>query len=274
MLSSRLHSEGLRVVDCRFDLADPSAGRRQYLAGHIPGAVYADLDVDLAAPADDTTGRHPLPETTTIVDTLSRLGIDTDTDVVVYDAGSGAFAARLWWMLRWLGHDRAAVLDGGLSAWQNAGFPVETGTRSVAEKAFIATERPELVLALDELLENGSTADGLNLLDARDAARYRGEVEPIDPVSGHIPGALNLPFTRALHDDGRWKSRDELKRLWSELLGEDTETPSAVMCGSGVTACHLVVSAILAGYSEPRVYVGSWSEWIRDPNRPVATGGG
>jgi thiosulfate/3-mercaptopyruvate sulfurtransferase len=271
-LESARNSANLRIVDCRFDLMDPSAGEAQYLNAHIPGAVYADLDRHLAAPVSERSGRHPLPSVGNIAATFAEFGISNDSAVVVYDSGSGAFAARMWWMLRWLGHDNVSLLDGGFAAWTSLSMPVEQGKQTVSRGTFVATERPELLLPLQELVDNKQSAHGKNLVDARDAARFRGEVEPIDPVAGHIPGALSLPFTDALRDDGGWKSPSELRTLWSGVLGEDPETPSAVMCGSGVTACHLVLSAILAGYREPRVYIGSWSEWIRDTGRPVATG--
>ncbi len=261
------------IVDCRFDLRDPAAGAKQYAAAHIPSAVFADLDSDLSAPVTNLTGRHPLADVDELSSTFGRLGIDRRTPVVVYDADSGALAARCWWLLRWLGHERVRLLDGGLAAWQAAGLPVDAGTVTAEPRHFDARPRPGLLFELQELLDNGASAEGLYLIDARDAARFRGDIEPIDPVAGHIPGAINLPYTAALHEDGTWRSDQEIRAIWADVLGGDRDTATAAMCGSGVTACHLIVSALLAGNSEPRVYIGSWSEWIRDPQRPVATGG-
>ena len=270
-LWSNMGEANLRIVDCRFELTRPDAGRNDYLRGHLPGAVYADLDKDLAAPVASGTGRHPLPDPAELALMFGRLGISTDTKVVVYDDCSGALASRAWWLLRWLGHDRAAVLDGGIMRWQSLQLPVEQGGIVVATQDFIAAPRPELILETTEIL--AATAESLLLIDARDPARFRGEVEPIDNVAGHIPGALNLPFTESLSSDGTWKSEHELRQLWQEVLARNHETPCGVMCGSGVTACHLVISALRAGLPEPRLYVGSWSEWITDPGRPIDAGG-
>lgn len=271
-LGSALANPALRVVDCRFQLLDPDAGRKAYVESHIPGAVYADLDKDLAGAMRPGTGRHPLPDVTELSATFSRMGIDGRTSVVVYDDSSGAVAARAWWLLRWLGHADVRLLDGGLAEWQRHGLPVQTGEVSVAAANFDANPRQELVLTTDELCEDGQTIAAICLVDARDTARFIGDEEPIDPVAGHIPGAMNLPLSRNLDHDGLWKRPAELAAGLREVLGEAYDAPWAVMCGSGVTACHLVIAALQAGYREPRVYVGSWSEWIADPARPVATG--
>lgn len=273
-LLQHLDDPNWRVIDCRFDLADARAGHQSYLEGHIPGAVFADLNDDLAAQPTAVTGRHPLPSIPDITEFFGRLGVGRDTTVVVYDVGNGAMAARCWWLLRWLGHDNVVLLDGGLSRWRALDLPLVTGRESVASSAFVARLRHDLVVTTEELMANLETIATMNLLDARDAARFRGEVEPIDPVAGHIPGAQNRPLTDNLRDDGLWKSVIELQTLWEDALGIDGDVPWAVMCGSGVTACHLAVAGMRAGYREPRLYVGSWSEWIRDPARPVARGDG
>ena len=270
-LRARLESDSLRVVDCRFDLMNPGAGREQYLEDHVPGAVYADLDKDLAAPVTAGSGRHPLPGVADLAATLGQLGISNDSSVVVYDGGNGGVAARLWWLLWWLGHDAVALLDGGYAAWRAAQLPLRSGEEAAAVAEFSADVRKDSVLELRELLEKSASDDGVCLVDGRDAARFRGEVEPIDAVAGHVPGARNLPFTDAVAADGRCKSSDELRQLWQSVIGDEA-LEFAVMCGSGVTACHLALSAVVAGYPMPRVYVGSWSEWIRDPARPIATG--
>ncbi|HNP36444.1 MAG TPA: sulfurtransferase [Woeseiaceae bacterium] len=268
-LQQQLDTPRLRLLDCRFSLQAPELGRSEWLAGHIPGAVYADLDKDLAAPVTRTTGRHPLPEPDVFAATLGRLGIDNDSSVVVYDGGSGAIAARAWWMLRWLGHDDVALLDGGFAAWGAASGPIESGEVVIKKAAFHGTPNPQRVLTTLELTELLKQPGTLLLVDARDAARFDGELEPIDSVAGHIPGALNFPLNRSLHDTGLWLEPSVLRQRWQELLGPDLTVPWSVMCGSGVTACHLAFSGLRAGYSEPRLYAGSWSEWIRDPRRPV-----
>ena len=271
-LASRLTDDTLRIIDCRFDLMDPAAGRDSYLAGHIPGSVYADLDADFAALVGPTTGRHPLPEIDVATETFRRLGVSHETDVVVYDSAGGAMAARAWWMMRWLGHDRVRILDGGLPCWQAANWPLEDGEVSAEPGKFQAAPRDECVVTIEEVVAGLEAGGDLLLVDARDAARFRGELEPIDTVAGHIPGTLNLPFTEALNEDGTFRPEEELEALWEGILGESKDVAWAAMCGSGVTACHLAISALLAGYREPGVYVGSWSEWIRNPDRPVETG--
>ena len=271
-LATMLDDPDVRLIDCRFELTDPGAGRRSYDKGHIPGAVYADLDIDLAGPVGAGTGRHPLPDPAKLAETFARFGIGRDTRVVVYDAGSGGVAARAWWLLRWLGHDNAAVLDGGLSAWLASGGATETDAPRVKGGSFVAAVRQALVLETPEIVASGESAHDLNLIDARAKERYIGAEEPIDKVAGHIPGTLNLPYTDNVCDDGRWKSPAELRNRLAELIGEPRGQEWAVMCGSGVTACHLVIAGLLAGYDEPRVYIGSWSEWISDPSRPTATG--
>lgn len=259
-----------RVLDCRFDLAAPEAGHENYLAGHVPGAVYAHLDRDLSGPVTPECGRHPLPTSRIFASTLGRLGVGNDNQVVVYDANNGALAARAWWMLRWVGHDAVAVLDGGLAAWKAAGNPLASGETVPVATSFSGREERGRVLSTADVV--AALDEPLLLVDARDAARFRGDAEPIDPVAGHIPGALNFPLGDSLGPDGRWKSPLALANAWSRVLGDAPGGPWAVMCGSGVTACHLALSARLAGYQEPRLYAGSWSEWIRDPACPVATG--
>ena len=271
-LSSRIDSSNLRIIDCRFDLADTSAGRRSYLEAHIPGAIYADLDDDLAAPVTQHTGRHPLPAAATFADTCKRLGVSNATEVIVYDHDSGAHAARAWWMLRWLGHTRVRLLDGGFEHWVKLSNPTVHGAETPEPGEFVACPHLGWLLTTAELASHTAGIPTLSLYDARDAARFRGEHEPIDPVAGHIPGSHNLPYPVSLAADGRWKSAAELEALWGAVLGDDKTKPWAVMCGSGVTACHLALSAAEAGYSAPRLYVGSWSEWIRDPARPIGRG--
>ena len=272
-LRRRLGQRGLVVVDCRFNLLDPEAGRAAWLAGHVPGAVYAHLDNDLAGPITADSGRHPLPDVASLSETFGRLGIGSRSDVVVYDDGSGGIAARAWWLLRWLGHERVQLLDGGFKSWLNAGFDTEAGAVTVPPASFDAAEQAGWVVTTQEVADALARGD-LCLVDARDAERFRGDREPIDAVAGHVPGALNFPFADNLEADGTWRSPDGLRAVWQARLGDRTSGNWAVMCGSGVTACHLALAAELAGLRAPRLYAGSWSEWIRDPARPVAGGQG
>ena len=271
-LASHRQDRDWRVVDCRFDLANSAAGGRAYLDGHIPGAVFADLNKDLAAVPTAMSGRHPLPAVADISKVFSRFGIDADVRVVVYDAGSGAFAARTWWLLRWLGHERVALLDGGFRNWTSLGLPLRGGHERVGRRQFEADVRHNLVISTAELVARQADIEAMKLVDARDEARFRGESEPIDAIAGHIPGATNLPFSASLRDNGAWRGTKELAELWSGHLGADKAVEWSVMCGSGVTACHLALSGMLAGFREPSLYAGSWSEWIRDPERPIALG--
>ena len=273
-LAGNLRAADVRVIDCRFELLDPGAGRRRYDEGHIPGAVFADLDRDLAAPVTAGTGRHPLPDASTLGRTFGRLGITNSSRVVVYDQDNGALASRCWWLLRWLGHDDARVLDGGFSAWRSLKLPIEAGAPERAAGEFMPAPRDELVLETHEIAAAGPDCAALQLVDARDSGRFAGRHEPIDPVAGHIPGAINLPFPASLDVAGAWRGPAELRELWRDALGDGFGRPWSTMCGSGVTACHLVLSGLMAGLPEPRVYVGSWSEWITDASRPVATGEG
>ena len=273
-LAGELGDSTLRVMDCRFNLQQPAAGRQAYEEAHIPGAAYAHLDDDLAGPVTPTSGRHPLPAVAVIARFFGQVGIDASSRVVVYDDMSGAIAARAWWLLRWLGHRQVALLDGGFAAWQELGLPTESGAAALESREFEAAPQPGLVIETPEIVAAAAKPAALRLIDARDAVRFRGEQEPIDTVAGHVPGTVNLPFMESIGDDGRWKSAAGLREMWSDVLPDAAEAPFAVMCGSGVTACHLVLSSLIAGLPEPRVYIGSWSEWIRDPGRTVATGSG
>jgi thiosulfate/3-mercaptopyruvate sulfurtransferase len=257
-----------RVVDCRFELMRPEQGRADYLAGHVPGAVYAHLDRDLAAPVTPDSGRHPLPPPDVFARTLESWGIAPDTRVVAYDQAGGGIAARLWWLLRWVGHRRVRVLDGGYAAWQREGLPVSSEVPELEPTAYPAKADERMVVTTGELpalLEHGEL-----LVDARDAERFAGRSEPIDPVAGHVPGAVNFPLGTSLCEDGSWRPPEELARAWEALLGPPPGRSWITMCGSGVTACHLALSARVAGFRAPRLYAGSFSAWIRDPARPVA----
>jgi thiosulfate/3-mercaptopyruvate sulfurtransferase len=269
-LAEHLSDPDWLVVDCRFELGDPGAGRRAYRAGHIPGALYADLERDLSAPVTVASGRHPLPPVAGLEETFSRFGVTATTQVIAYDADSGAYAARLWWILRWLGHDAVAVLDGGLSAWIGEGRAVTTDEPVRAPARFVAHPRPQMLCTTHEIPR--ALAGGAVLVDVRGAPRFRGEVEPLDTVAGHVPGAVNLPYPENLGPDGRFLGPDALARRFRDGAGIVTGAEAIFMCGSGVTACQGLLALETAGIRGARLYAGSWSEWIRDPARPVARG--
>ena len=273
-LADRLGDPGWRIFDCRFDLADPARGAAAYAQGHVPGAFYAHLDRDLSSPITPHSGRHPLPEPTALCDWLGRHGVGRETWVVAYDDSGGSMAVRLWWLLRWLGHRAVTLLDGGWPAWERAGLPVETHPPAAAAAArFDGTPDWDQVVSsaqIERQLAGGAT--DLLLMDARTAVRFRGEAEPIDPIAGHIPGAINLPLQDNLDPDGRFKSPAALRGLYLPALHGHRPQDVAAMCGSGVTACHNLLAMELAGLPGGRLYAGSWSEWIRDPARPVARG--
>lgn len=269
-LAAHLRAPDWLVIDCRFELADPAAGERAYRSGHIPDALYAHLDRDLSGPVTPLSGRHPLPAVDALARTLSGWGIEDQVQVVAYDAGNGMMAARLWWLLRWLGHDAVAVLDGGLAAWEGEGRPLSRALPIPLPRSFQPRPRDWMIVAAAEI-EAALGSDRLRLLDARATPRFRGEQEPIDPVAGHIPGALNHPFDRNLGADGRFLAPEELRRRLQPLVGQSAGQ-AVSYCGSGVTACHTLLALELAGLAGGRLYPGSWSEWIRDASRPVARG--
>lgn len=263
-------------IDCRFELTRPEWGEQAFGAGHIPHALYAHLDRDLSGPRTPGSGRHPLPEARALADTFGRFGIDAQVQVVAYDQGPGTYAARLWWLLRWLGHTRVAVLDGGFAAWQRAGLPVTTECAARPPRRFEARPAADWVVTTEAIaaaLAAGSLARGEPLLvDARGADRFAGENETIDPVAGHIPGAHSHPFAQNLDALGQFRSPDELRRAWTATLRGRPPAALVAMCGSGVTACHNLLALEVAGLPGAKLYAGSWSEWIRDPTRAVARG--
>ncbi|CAI8878958.1 sulfurtransferase [Pseudomonas chlororaphis] len=272
-LAARLEQPGLVILDCRFALEDPDYGQRSYASGHLAGAHFADLERDLSGRVvKGVTGRHPLPEPATLIARLQVWGIDADSDIVLYDDGPGAYAARAWWLLAWLGkRDGVFILDGGLKAWHAAGLPLSLDPPTNVLGHF--TGQPDKTLLLSaEQLQKRLGQPTLTLLDARAQPRFRGEVEPIDPVAGHIPGAQCAAFTDNLDSDGRFLPADQLKKRFAAKLGERAPTELVAYCGSGVTACHNLFALCLAGYPLGKLYAGSWSEWITDPQRAVATG--
>jgi thiosulfate/3-mercaptopyruvate sulfurtransferase len=264
--ATRVVTRDLRLVDCRFDLADPGGGARAYADGHLPGAVYADLEKDLSGPKNGSNGRHPLPSPDDLIARLRAWGIDDETQVVAYDAQGGSFAARLWWLLRRLGHEAVAVLDGGVPAWTASGRPLETATPQVAAGRITAAPPLEAVIDAGEVQSAGRL-----LLDARAPERFSGAVEPIDPVGGHIPGARNR-FWQSNLDAGRFKAPATLRSEYLALLDGRAVSEVVGYCGSGVTACHNLLALHLAGLPGATLYAGSWSEWVADRQRPVARG--
>ncbi|MDH1011507.1 sulfurtransferase [Pseudomonas nicosulfuronedens] len=272
-LAARLDDPNLVLLDCRFSLEDPAYGARSYQENHIPGAHFADLNRDLSSPViPGITGRHPLPDPQHLQEHLRAWGLNADSEVVLYDDGPGAFAARAWWLLLWLGKSEGVyLLDGGLTAWRNAGLRLTTAETPLRPGDFKGEPDNRLLISASELAAKLGEAE-LPLIDARGLPRFRGEVEPIDPVAGHIPGAQCAAFTDNLGNDGRFLRPEHLHQRFAGLLRGRPAEDLVAYCGSGVTACHNLFALSLAGYPLGRLYAGSWSEWITDTRRPVAKG--
>jgi len=268
-LAAHLQDPSWLPIDCRFDLANPSAGERAFAEGHIPGSMYAHLDRDLASPITPMTGRHPLPDPQTFAELLGRWGVTPETQVIAYDGDNGMYASRLWWMLRWVGHPRVAVLDGGFRAWSDAGLPATQELVTRSPTRFVA--RPDHSMWVDAaFVDRVRSAREWRILDARAPERFRGEVEPIDRIAGHVPGARNHPFAKNMGSSGRLAPADELHRAFEASQAGVADDHTIAMCGSGVTACHLLLGLEIAGKRGAKLYPGSWSEWIRDAAHPVA----
>jgi thiosulfate/3-mercaptopyruvate sulfurtransferase len=271
-LDELIKAENCVLVDCRFDFSDREGGRSKWLSGHIPGARYAHLDDDLASPINEQSGRHPLPGTEAFANFLGSIGWRPGMLLVAYDHGSNAFSGRLWWLMKYFGVGPAALLDGGIAAWNAAGLPLESGRPESRE-----TPPPdllphaEMVVSTDEVLASLESGDML-LIDARAEKRFVGEFEPLDTKSGHIPGAVNRNMDLNLGEDSRFLEPDRLRSEFEALLNGRSTDAVVHSCGSGVTACHNLIAMELAGLGPTRVYAGSWSEWIRDDSRPIATG--
>ena len=271
-LAAHVGDPGWRIFDCRHDLQNLDYGRQAYAKGHIPGAQFLHLDLDLSGEKNGSNGRHPLPAVAVFAARMAACGVDSDRQVVAYDNEGGPFAARLWWMLRWLGHDRVALLDGGLAAWRRLKQPLVTDVPVVQPAHFQARSRPDMVVAKDFVHARLGEPQAL-MLDARSPERFSGEMETIDPVGGHIPGATNRFFFDNLDDVGVYfKSTEELRSEFERLLGDRRPDNVIQQCGSGVTACHNILAMELAGLSGSKLYAGSWSEWCADPRLPTATG--
>ena len=266
------------VFDCSFDLSQPDAGTEMFEASHLPGAIYAHLDTALSAKSDRlrtgaaSGGRHPLPSRENFAKWLGQMGFRNDMQAVVYDRQGASYCGRLWWMLKWLGHERVAVLDGGLQAWQASGGAVVPGPSQTLDHTVFSITEPLVALVSAETVLGNLGKTNQTVIDARAAPRFRGEVEPLDPIAGHIPGALNRPFTNNLTAEGFFKSKDVLRHEFEELLGARRPEHTVHHCGSGVTAIPNILAMAIAGLGNTALFAGSWSEWCSDPTRPVAQG--
>ncbi len=268
-LAAHLLEPDWAIFDCRFSLADPERGRRDYRQSHIPRAIYAHLNEDLSGPiVPGKTGRHPLPHVDAIAQFLSRSGIDSNTQVVAYDDTGGSMAARAWWLLRWLGHQAVAVLDGGWQQWLKEDRPTTGEIILPAPRSFVPHPHPDMIVTSDDVAAMMNDPN-VKLFDARNADRYRGENETLDPVAGHIPHAISAPYADNLTPEGRFKPMDDLRRRFDLLLGDTPADHTAFYCGSGVTAAHSVLALKHIGLGDAKLYAGSWSEWITDPKRPI-----
>ena len=272
-LAAHTHDPDWVVLDCRFELAKPAWGEAEYARGHVPNALYAHLDRDLSSAVTATSGRHPLPPRDGFSATLGRWGVDGKVQIVAYDQGTGVYASRLWWLARWAGHVRVAVVNGGFAAWQQAGLPISDQPTVRRARSFVASHVPAefaTTAEVAEILAAGELSRGQRVLvDARAADRFAGQNETLDPVAGHVPGARNHPFMRNLDARSRFLPAAALRSQWLETLQGQTPSNTIAMCGSGVTACHNLLALEVAGLTGARLYAGSWSEWIRDAAHPV-----
>jgi len=270
-LADNLNSPDWVIVDCRFDLTDPSKGERDYKNGHIPGAVYAHQDLHLASPVTEITGRHPLPDPEKFVEDVRNWGINNSSQVVVYDSTNGGMAARLWFLLKYYGHEDVAMLNGNLPQWMAEGRALEKGETRIPRGDFVGQPKSSMVISTADVKAMLGSKEHI-LIDSRSPERYRGDVEPIDKVAGHIPGAINRFFGNNLDAAGLFKSPETLKAEFMQLLGGIKPEEAVVYCGSGPTSCHNLIAMAYAGLPLARDYAGSWSEWIRDPSNPVEKG--
>lgn len=270
-LNKNISNQDWFVFDCRFLLKDREGGLKKFNQGHIPGAQYADMDKDLASPMTTFSGRHPLPNPDELIKKLQSWGVNNSSQIICYDDMSGAFAARMWWLLKWLGHNEVAVLDGGIDKWTENGLTLETDVQQRDEGTFSGDENGGMwvdIKFVEQQLEEGN----IDLLDARSSERFTAKDTKTDPVAGHIPGAMSFPFAENLTKQGTFLSAQELQKRFSPLFLDAQKKQVINMCGSGVTACHNLLAMSVAGLPMTRLFVGSWSEWIKDKSRPVATG--
>ncbi len=265
-LKSIIDQDNVRVFDCRFSLKDPQGGLKCYQSGHLPGAQFADMDTQLSSPMTDTSGRHPLPEPDKFQEQLRAWGVNNDTQVIAYDDMSGAFAARLWWMMRWMGHDKVAVLNGGMQQWTQLGLPLSQENVEYASGYFSGSAKIEWLVDIDSV-QRELAANSITLIDARAADRFTGKEKNIDPVPGHVPGAHNLPFGGNLTKEGLFERPETIRQRFDATIQDVDSVVN--MCGSGVTACHNLLAQAVAGIPPTRIFIGSWSQWIKDPSRPL-----
>ena len=270
-LKEIINNDNVRVFDCRFSLKDPQGGLKSYQQGHVPNAQFADMDTQLSSAMTETSGRHPLPDADVFIKQLKAWGVNNDTQVIAYDDISGAFAARLWWMMRWVGHEDVAVLNGGIQKWTDAGYTLTNDNVEFTRGDYSGVANMEWLVDITSV-ESELTANNITLIDARSADRFTAKDQKTDPVPGHVPGAINLPFPGNLTKDGVFESPDILKQRFDNVIQNQPLTNVVHMCGSGVTACHNLLAQAMAGLPPTKIFIGSWSQWIRDPSRPVATG--
>jgi thiosulfate/3-mercaptopyruvate sulfurtransferase len=269
-LKNNISNNDFIIFDTRCDIKDSGYGIDSYTEGHIENAIFVDVDTDLASEKQQGTGRHPLPKVETFCDKLSHWGMDNNKQVVIYDDAGGAFAGRMWWMLRWLGHEDVAVLDGGLNSWVKNGNKLITSPTLFKKSYFEPTINNEMIATLRDV-ENAQHVLNTILLDARSKERYEGISDPVDPIAGHVPGAISHPLGTNLDRTGKFKDKEELKHNFDKISHDLKEKEIISMCGSGITACHNILALEIAGIKNAKLYVGSWSEWITDPNRTVVT---
>ncbi len=264
-----IDQDNVRVFDCRFNLKDPQGGLKSYQSGHLPMAQFADMDTQLSSAMTETSGRHPLPDADVFLAQLQSWGINNDTQVIAYDDISGAFAARLWWMMRWMGHSKVAVLNGGMKQWDLQGFPLDQENVEYAAGNFSGTANMEWLVDIGTV-QTELEANRITLIDARAADRFTGRDKNTDPVPGHIPAAHNLPFSGNLASSGLFETADVINQRFANIIQDQPLTNVVNMCGSGVTACHNLLAQAIAGIPPTKIFIGSWSQWIRDPSRPVS----
>jgi len=270
-LNNNLSTQDWFIFDCRFLLKDPEGGLKKFNQGHIPGAQFADMDKDLASPVTPASGRHPLPDPNEFIKKLQFWGVNNSSQIICYDDISGAFAARMWWLLKWLGHNDVAVLDGGIDKWIASGLSIEKNVKQSAVGTFCGQANNDMWVDV-EFVQKELEQNKINLLDARSRERFTAKDTKTDPVAGHVPGAMSFPFAENLSKQGVFLSADELQQRFA-LIVSNTDSKGVInMCGSGVTACHNLLAMSIAGLPLARLFVGSWSEWIKDKSRPVATG--
>jgi len=270
-LQNNIENNNWFIFDCRFVLKDPTGGLKMFGKGHIPGAQFADMDADLASPMTSTSGRHPLPNPEQFLEKLQAWGVNNDSQVICYDDISGAFAARMWWLLHWVGHNDVAVLDGGIDKWNECKLPLETDRHEKLRGNFSGKANDAMWVDVNFVQQQLSEGN-INLLDARSHDRYTTIDRKTDPIPGHVPGAINHPFSENLNDEGVFLPAEEIRAQFDSVFEDKKQDQVINMCGSGVTACHNLLAMNIAGLPWTRLYVGSWSEWIKDSSRPVATG--